>query len=99
MASFTMRCTKVSSIESGVIEVLKSDGVRSMISSQAEKAASRCNAMMQPQLAHAGGRYEASTKDMHYLVGGVVSCGGADGGKFARIDNYRQNTLKKGCGI
>lgn len=85
-------------VMSGIREVLNSSGVQSMLMSQTNKAAANCNAMMQSQLKHAGGEYVASTKFIKNVNCGLVSVGGAQNGKFAKIDNYRQNTLKKGCG-
>lgn len=90
---------RVKPVMGGVWDVLKSSGVRSLVASQANKAAARCNAMMDPQLKKAGGLYEASTKELAFVVAGKVSVAGAESGKFAVIDNRRNNTLKKGCGI
>ena len=86
-------------VMAGVREVLKSEKVASMLGEQAEKAAARCNALCDPQMRSAGAEYVAETVQRGYTAGGLVSVGGAEGGKFARIDNYRNNTLKKGCGV
>lgn len=83
----------------GVREVLKSDSVASMLGEQAARAAARCNALCDPRMRRAGAEYVAETVQRGYTAGGLVRIGGADDGKFARIDNYRNNTLKKGCGI
>ncbi len=90
---------KVKPVMNGVREVLKSPGVTEMLESQAKVAAARCNQMCSAQMRNAGAEYVASTKTLKYSAAGLVSCGGEEDGKFARIDNYRNNTLKKGCGI
>lgn len=90
---------KIYPVMDGVREVLNSSGVQSMLRSQTESAAARCNAIMEPQLAHAGGEYVATMKFVKNVNCGRVGVGGAENGKFALIDNGRHNTLKKGCGI
>ena len=90
---------KVTHIPSGVRAVLKSDGVAGMLGQQAERAAARCNALCDPALRRGGARYEASVKQMGFTAGGVVRPAGAKDGLLARIDNARNNTMKKGCGL
>lgn len=93
------RAVRVRHLKRGVREVLKSDGVAAMLGGQAERAAVRCNALCDPQLRRAGAEYVAETVQRGFTAGGLVRVGGEGGGKFARIDNYRNNTLKKGCGV
>lgn len=93
------RAVKVRILLAGVREVLKSEGVAAMLGSQAAKAAARCNALCDPQLKRAGAEYVSETVQRGFTAGGLVRIGGAEDGKFARIDNHRNNTLKKGCGV
>ena len=93
------RAVRVRAQLRGVREVLKSDGVASMLGGQAERAAAHCNSLCDPQLKRAGARYVAETVQRRFTAGGLVRVGGEEDGKFARIDNYRNNTLKKGCGV
>ena len=86
-------------VMSGVRSVLKSAPVASMLGRQAAKAAARCNALCSPQMRKAGARYDSAAVQRGYTAGGLVYASGAEDGKFARIDNYRNNTLKKGCGV
>lgn len=83
----------------GIREVLKSPGVEQMLGRQAEKAAARCNALCDPKLKKQGARYEAASVQRGYTAGGLVYVAGAKNGRLAGIDNARNNTLKKGCGI
>lgn len=94
-----MARVRVRSNMAGVREVLKSPGVAAMLGAQAEKAAARCNALCDPQMRRAGAEYVAETVQRGYTAGGLVRVAGAEDGKFARIDNYRNNTLRKGCGV
>lgn len=86
-------------VNAGVREVLKSDGVAQMLGAQAQKAAARCNAMCDKGLYRAGARYDAGIVQRRYTAGGLVYVSGAKSGRLAGIDNARNNTLKKGCGI
>lgn len=85
----------VRAVTSGVREVLKSDGVAAMLGAQAEAAARRANAMCSPQMRKAGAEYVAEVVQRGYTAGGRVSAGN----RFARIDNYRNNTMKKATGL
>ena len=89
---------RVEPVMGGVREVLHAPGVAALLGQQAAKAAARCNAMMDPQMRKAGGLYESEVVSRGFTAGGRVYVSGAESGKFARIDNYRHNTLRKGCG-
>lgn len=93
------RSGRIEPIMSGVREILNGPGVQSMLTAQTARAAARCNAMMDPQMRHAGGEYTASSKRVKNVTCGRVGVGGREDGKFAHIDNHRNNTLKKGCGV
>lgn len=93
------RSVRVKASLRGVRAVLKSDGVASMLGEQAARAAARCNALCDPRMRRAGAEYVAETVQRGYTAGGLVRTGGAEDGKFARIDNARNNTLRKGCGV
>lgn len=90
---------RVVPVMSGVREVLKSPGVTAMLGEQAAKAAARCNAMCDPGLKRAGARYDAATVRRGYTAGGLVYESGAENGRLAGLDNARNNTLRKGCGV
>ena len=95
------RAVKVRILLTGVREILHSPGVYEMLGSQAKKAAARCNAMCDPELKKGGARYETTPVSRGYTAGGLVYIGGADdeARKLTSIDNHRNNTLKKGCGV
>lgn len=85
-------------IMGGVRATLKSGGVRSLLSVAAERGAARCNSLCEPGLKHKGARYEARVEERGYTAVGLVVAAGARDGEYARIDNWRNNTLKKGTG-
>lgn len=86
-------------IDAGVREILKSEGVANLLGQQAAKAASRCNGLCDPALRSAGARYDSEIVQRGYTAGGLVYVSGAKDGRLAGIDNARNNTLKKGCGV
>lgn len=86
---------KVDYIPSGGSAVLRQPGVTSMLRSQAEAAASRCNSMAHLGHASEPPRYEAAQKNLRWFTGYTVSAANDEAG----IDNLKHNTLKKGCGI
>ena len=86
-------------IDAGGREILKSSGVRSLLSQQGEAAASRCNALCSSSMKKAGARYDCEIVERSYVAAARVHVSGEEDGKFALIDNYRNNTLKKGCGV
>lgn len=85
----------VKPVMSGVRAVLKSQGVTAMVASQGQKAAARCNSMAE-RTSHMSKapRYESETVGMRYLNAARVHIGNGE----AKVDNLRNNTLKKGCG-
>lgn len=87
-----MGSVKVDLVRSGIVDVTKSDGVRALLEQQAQQCASRCNAMRAPEFRRGNG-YKAYTKELTYLVGGVVCTTDMP----SIVDNYKNNTLKKGC--
>lgn len=86
-------------IDKGGRAILKSTGVKELISQQGEKAAAKCNTLCSEDMKAAGARYDCRTVYRSYVVAAQVYVSGEEDGKFARIDNLRNNTLKKGCGI
>lgn len=93
------RAVEVRHLQAGVRECLKQPGVEGLLLKQAQAAAGRCNSMMSRDLAARGAEYAAERKPLGYSSGAVVRCGGAYGGYLAAIDNAKNNTLKKGCGV
>lgn len=93
------RRVRVRHVDSGVHAVLKSDGVKAMLESQAAAAAARCNALCDPGLRRAGARYESKGVLRGYTAGGLVYEAGERNGRLAGLDNLHNNTLKKGCGV
>lgn len=93
------RRVRIKHVDSGVRAVLKSDGVKAMLESQAAAAAARCNALCSPAFRHAGARYESKGVQRCYTAGGLVYEAGEENGRYAGLDNLRNNTLKKGCGL
>lgn len=91
---------RIRHIKGGVREVLKSPGVCSLLGQQAQRAAGRCNALCDPSLRKGGAHYSSEVVQRGYTAGGLVFIDGDDEERMlGRIDNYRHNTLKKGCGI
>lgn len=92
-----MARVKCHAIMSGVRETLRSDIVEAMLSGQAEAAAGRCNSLCDPALRRRGAEYAYKTEKGMYTALGLVYCSGRKDGEYARIDNWKHNTLKKGC--
>lgn len=92
---------RIRHIKSGVRRILKSEGVAAMLGGQAKRAATRCNDMCDPDLRRAGARYSSATVRRGFTAGGLVYIDGegSEAKKLAAIDNFRNNTLKKGCGV
>ena len=82
-------------LPSGGSEVLRQSGVVSLLRQQAEKDAARCNSIAGLHNASIRPRYAAEPKNVNYFEGYLVKCDNTE----AYIDNLRNNTLKKGCGI
>ena len=80
----------------GINEVLKSDGVVKRINQQGAKAAERCNAMAQ-NFSHKEGlpEYKSAPVMKSFVAASLVYTANAEAG----LDNLRNNTLKKGCGV
>lgn len=93
-SSMKIRLGRVVPVMGGVRQVLKSSGVASMLGAQAARAAARANSMCESQMKRAGARYASETVQRGYTAGGLVY----PANKFARIDNYRHNTMKKATG-
>lgn len=83
---------------SGVRETLSSGAVQAMLLNQAKAAAGRCNSLCDPALRRRGAEYAAMEKKGMYTALALVYCSGKKDGEYARIDNWKHNTLKKGCG-
>lgn len=81
---------------SGINEVMKSPGVASLINAQGAKAAARCNSMAH-DFSHSAGspRYASEPVMMSFVAASRVYVANAEAG----LDNLRNNTLKKGCGV
>ncbi len=90
-----VRCRPVMA---GVREVLSSSQVEAMLSTVATADAGRCNSLCDPDLKRKGAEYRAMTERGAYTALGLVYCSGARDGEYARLDNWKHNTLKKGCG-
>lgn len=87
---------KVVPVMSGVNAVLKSEGVAAMVNAQGERAAARCNAMAQRlKRMKQAPRYEAEPVQTRYVAASRVHIANGE----AYVDNLRNNTLKKGCGV
>lgn len=80
---------------SGGSAVLRQSGVVSLLRKQAEGMASTCNSIAGLHKATTRPRYVAEPKGVTYFEGYLVKCDNTE----AYIDNLRNNTLKKGCGI
>lgn len=85
---------KVDAIDSGVRNVLHSAPVRSLLQSQAERAAASCNALMSPRLRKGSKGYAGHTVERNWLSAGIVYTTDYK----TQLDNARHNTLKKGTG-
>lgn len=84
---------RVKHIDSGVVSITKSDGVTGMLYKQGAGYAARCNSLA--SLPHGHPEYDVQVKPLSWCNGVRVGVANAD----AYIDNLRNNTLKKGCGI
>lgn len=82
-------------VASGVTDVLKSDGVKSVLYSQAQDYAARCTALMQSRFQGYGSHFGAKAVERRWVAGGLVHTTDM----FTIIDNHEQNTLKKGCNV
>lgn len=96
-----VRVGRIRHLKRGVRAVLKSDGVAALLGAQAARAAARCNSLCDPELRRGGARYSSETVQRGYTAGGLVYAAGSDdeARRLTRIDNFRNNTLKKGCGV
>ena len=84
---------RVKHIASGVVSITKSNGVTGMLYEQGSGYAARCNSLA--SLPHGNPEYDVQVKPLSWCNGVRVGVANAD----AYIDNLRNNTLKKGCGI
>ena len=82
-------------LPSGGSEVLRQSGVVSLLRQQAVGMASTCNSIAGLHGASTRPRYIAEPKGVTYFEGYLVKCDNTE----AYIDNLRNNTIKKGCGI
>lgn len=87
--------TNLTYLPSGGSKVLKSDGVVSMLTTQAQKAAAKCNSIAHLRNSKIAPHYSVETKNVGFTIGALVV---ADNYQ-AVIDNLYHNTLKKGCGL
>lgn len=84
---------KVTINKTGVVQLCKSSGVKSFLESEVSKACSRCNSM------YSGSKYSVSPygynveEHTHTAVGRIYTKT-----KFGKLDNARNNTLKKATG-
>lgn len=93
------RAVEVKHIQSGVRKCLKEDDVGDLLYAQAVKAAAQCNSMMSLDLKQRGAAYVAERKALGFSAGAVVRTGGKYNGYLTALDNAKNNTLKKGCGV
>ena len=84
---------RVKHINGGVVDVLKSGGVTGMLDEQGAGYAARCDSLA--RLPHGHPEYDVQVKPLSWCNGVRVGVANTD----AYLDNLRNNTLKKGCGI
>lgn len=94
-----MKRVRCRPVMGGVRATLKDPAVQSMLHQAAASRASRCNALCDPGLRRLGAEYEVVDQIRGYTAVSLVVASGARDGEYARIDNFRNNTLKKGCGV
>lgn len=84
---------------SGVRAILKSDGVRSVLMSECQAAAGRCNSLVSWHSQMTADAYGAAVQDGGFTAIGIVGMRrlGHDG-KAVAYENAAHNTLLKGCG-
>lgn len=80
--------------QAGVRSVLKSPGVRSLLGREAEAAQARCNAAYSLSTDPRVEPYGSNVEDHRVAAVGRVWTRT----KLARVDNLKNNTLKKGSG-
>lgn len=78
----------------GVRDVLRQQGVASLLEGQAQRAASRCNSLYALDTEPYTDPYGSGVVTLAHNAAGVVYTRT----KMGRIDNMKNNTLKKGCG-
>lgn len=87
------RVGRIKTVERGIVEITKGGAVSSMLIAQGEKAAARCNALA--HLSHGNPLYTCQLKMLGKTASARVGVANSD----ACIDNLKNNTLKKGCGV
>ena len=92
---FSARVGRIKPVIGGVRSVLKSDGVAQMLGVQAQRAAARCCVLYSLKGTPTVPPYVGEIVQRGYTAGGLVRVNSPS----AVIDNRRNNTLKKGCGI
>lgn len=97
-----MSATKVTVHTAAVREVLKSDGVKSVLRDECEKAAARCNSLVQWHYPMQADAFGAAVQDGGFTAVGVVGMRrlGSSGQDRMAVAMYdaKHNVLMKGCG-
>lgn len=88
------RVGKVKPVRSGIIGIAKGGGVRGLLQSQADAAASRCNSIAGTVHSRTAPLYASEIKVLDNTAAGRVYAANVE----AHVDNRLRNTLKKGCG-
>lgn len=86
---------RIQPVMGGVRSVLKSEGVAQMLGVQAQRAAARCCSLYSLKGTPTVTPYVAEIVQRGYTAGGLVRVNSPS----AVVDNRRNNTLRKGCGI
>ena len=94
-AGFSVRVGRIQPVMVGVRSVLKSDVVAQMLGMQAKRAAARCCALYSLKGTPTVTPYVGEIVQRGYTAGGLVRVNSPS----AVVDNRKNNTLKKGCGI
>lgn len=78
----------------GVVEVMKSPGVKRLLGAEVEKVAKRCNGLYALKTKPRIEPYASAVDEhAHACVGRAFAAT-----KMGEIDNYKHNTMKKGSG-
>lgn len=95
-SSLSLKRLKLEPYLPGINEVMKQPGVASLIAAQGERAAARCNAMAR-EYRGTGEEpvYGSEQVTKRYVAAAVVYAAN----RAAGLDNLKNNTLKKGCGV
>lgn len=87
--------TDLKPVMSGITEILKSPGTRSLLSNVAARATARCNSMCGASEKAKGALYMHQPVTLNYVAAERVIAPD----RWSGLDNYRHNTLRKGCGL